>query len=93
VRQRWKQLQSNVAETIAVFSYVLLITILPFQLEVAFGTVMPEEHNVTKRNAATINLQLYNASTKASVVALLRLCGTTELRKAATYGKLQFCEV
>jgi hypothetical protein len=44
---------------------------------------MREEHNVTKRNVATINLQLYKASTKASVVVLVRSCGTTELRKAA----------
>jgi hypothetical protein len=42
---------------------------------------MREKHNVTKRNVATINLQLYNASTKASAVALVRSCGTTELRQ------------
>jgi hypothetical protein len=48
---------------------------------------MLEKHNVTKRNLATINLQLYSASTKASVVALVCLCGTTELRKAATLWK------
>jgi hypothetical protein len=34
-----------------------------------------------------INLQLYNASTKASLVALVRACGTTELRKAANFWK------
>jgi hypothetical protein len=44
---------------------------------------MREKHNVTKRNVPTINLQLYNASTKAPDVALARSCGTTELRKAA----------
>jgi hypothetical protein len=48
---------------------------------------MREKHNVTKRNVATINLQLYNASTKASHVALVRSCGTTELRKAANLWK------
>jgi hypothetical protein len=45
--------------------------------------VMREKHNVTNRNVATIDLQLYKASTKATVVALVRSCGTTELRKAA----------
>jgi hypothetical protein len=49
--------------------------------------MMREKHNVTKRNAATINLQLYNASTKASVVALVRSCGTTQLRKVANLWK------
>jgi hypothetical protein len=49
--------------------------------------MMREKHNVRKRNAATINLQLYNASTKASAVALVRSCGTTELRKAANLYK------
>jgi hypothetical protein len=48
---------------------------------------MREKHNVTKRNVATINLQVYNASTKASVVALVRSCGTTELRKEAKLWK------
>jgi hypothetical protein len=48
---------------------------------------MREERNVTKRNVATINLQLYNASTKASDVALVRSCGNTELRKAASLWK------
>jgi hypothetical protein len=48
---------------------------------------MREKHNVTKRNVATINPQLYNASTKASVVALVRSCGTAELRKAANLWK------
>jgi hypothetical protein len=48
---------------------------------------MHERYNVTKRNVATINPQLYNASTKASVVALVRSCGTTELRKAANLWK------
>jgi hypothetical protein len=43
---------------------------------------MREKHNVTKRNVATINLQVYSASTEASVVALVRSCGTTELCKA-----------
>jgi hypothetical protein len=61
----------------------LIVTILPFQRYVAFGIVMREKHNVTKRNVATTNLQLYNASTKTSVMALVRSCGTTELRKAA----------
>jgi hypothetical protein len=46
-----------------------------------------EKHDVTKGNAATINLQLYNASNKASVTALVRPCGTTELRKAASLWK------
>jgi hypothetical protein len=46
------------------------------------------EHNVTKRNVATINLQLYNVSTEASVVALVRSCRTTELRKAANLWKI-----
>jgi hypothetical protein len=44
---------------------------------------MRQEHNVTKGNVATTNPQLYNASTEASVVALVRSCGTTEVRKAA----------
>jgi hypothetical protein len=44
---------------------------------------MCEKHNVTNRSVATINLQLHSASTKASVVALVRSCGTTELLKAA----------
>jgi hypothetical protein len=48
---------------------------------------MREKHNVTKGNVATINLQLYNASTTASVVALVRSCGATELRKAAILWK------
>jgi hypothetical protein len=48
---------------------------------------MREKHNVTKRNVDTINIQLYNASTKASVLALVRSCGTTELRKAANLWK------
>jgi hypothetical protein len=48
---------------------------------------MLEEHNVTKRNVTTVNLQLYNASAEASVVALVRSCGTTELRKAAILRK------
>jgi hypothetical protein len=45
---------------------------------------MREKYNVTKRNVATINLQLYKASTKASVVALVRSCGTNELGKATS---------
>jgi hypothetical protein len=48
---------------------------------------MREKHNVTKRNVATINLQLYNASPKASDVALVPPCGTTELRKAGNLWK------
>jgi hypothetical protein len=48
---------------------------------------MREKHNVTKRNVATINLQLYNESTNVSVVALVRSCGTTELSKAANLWK------
>jgi hypothetical protein len=46
---------------------------------------MREKHKVAKRNVetiATINLQLYNASTKSSVVELVLPCGTTELQKA-----------
>jgi hypothetical protein len=49
---------------------------------------MREKHIVTKRNVAMINLQLYNASTKASAVALVRSCGTIELRKAANLRKI-----
>jgi hypothetical protein len=49
--------------------------------------MMREKHNVTKRNVAMINLQLYNASTKASDVALVRSRGTTEQRKAANLWK------
>jgi hypothetical protein len=64
-----------------------LVTILSFQRKVAFGIVMHEKHNVTKRNIATNNLQLYSASIKASAVALVRSCGTTELRKAANLRK------
>jgi hypothetical protein len=45
--------------------------------------MMHEKQNVTKRNVAAINLQLYNASTKVSIVALVRSCETTELREAA----------
>jgi hypothetical protein len=48
---------------------------------------MRKKYNVTKRNAATVNLQQYNASTTASDVALVRSCGTTELRKAAILWK------
>jgi hypothetical protein len=48
---------------------------------------MREKDNVTKINVATIDLQLYKASTKASDVALIRSCGTTELRKAANFWK------
>jgi hypothetical protein len=48
---------------------------------------MREKHNIAKRNVAMINLQLYNTSTKASVVALVRPCGTTELRKAPNLWK------
>jgi hypothetical protein len=44
---------------------------------------MREKHNIKKRNVATVNLERYDASTKASDVALVRSCGTTELRKAA----------
>jgi hypothetical protein len=36
---------------------------------------MREKHNAEVRNVATINLQMYNASTKASIVALVRSCG------------------
>jgi hypothetical protein len=49
--------------------------------------MMREKHNVIKRNIATINLLLYNKSTKASVVVLVRSCGTTELRMAANLWK------
>jgi hypothetical protein len=42
---------------------------------------------VIKKNVAVINLQLYNMSTTASVVALARSCGTTELQKAASIWK------
>jgi hypothetical protein len=72
---------------IRIFSYELLVAILPFQRLVAFGIVTREKHNVTKRYIATINVQLHNASTKASVVALVRSCGSTELHKAANIGK------
>jgi hypothetical protein len=48
---------------------------------------MHEKHNVRKRNLATINLSLYNASTRVSVAALARSCGTTELRKGANVRK------
>jgi hypothetical protein len=48
---------------------------------------MHEKHDVTKGNVATINLELYNVSSKSSVVALVRSCGTTELRKAANLRK------
>jgi hypothetical protein len=48
---------------------------------------MREEHNVTKRNVATINPQLYNTSTEASFVALVCSCGTTEPRKSANLRK------
>jgi hypothetical protein len=47
---------------------------------------MREKHNVTKRNVATINLQLYNAPTEASDVAMVCSCGTTELHKAANWS-------
>jgi hypothetical protein len=43
---------------------------------------MREKHNVTKGNVATIPTA-YNASTTASVVALVRSRGTTEQRMAA----------
>jgi hypothetical protein len=47
-----------------------------------------EKHNATRKSVATINLQLYNASTKASVVvALVCSCRTTELLKAANLWK------
>jgi hypothetical protein len=50
---------------------------------------MREKHNATNiyKYTATINLQLHNASTKAWVVALVRSCGTTELRKASDVCK------
>jgi hypothetical protein len=48
---------------------------------------MPEKHILTKRNVTKINLQLYKTSSKASVVALVRSCGTTELRKAVNLWK------
>jgi hypothetical protein len=48
--------------------------------------VMCEEHNVTKGNVATIPTA-YNASTTASVVALVRSCGATEQRMAANFWK------
>jgi hypothetical protein len=48
---------------------------------------MREKHDVTNRNAAAINLRVYNASTKASVAAFVRSCGTNELRKAANLWK------
>jgi hypothetical protein len=48
---------------------------------------MREDQDVTKRNVATINLQLYNESTEASVVALVRSRGTTELRKGVNLRK------
>jgi hypothetical protein len=38
-------------------------------------------------NVTTINLQLYNSSTKDSVEALVCSCGTTELCKAAILWK------
>jgi hypothetical protein len=48
---------------------------------------MREKHSVRKRNVAAINLQLYNVSTKVSVVALVLSCGTIELLKAANVRK------
>jgi hypothetical protein len=48
---------------------------------------MREKQNVTKRNVVMINLQLYNASIKASVVALVRSRETTEQLKAANLRK------
>jgi hypothetical protein len=49
--------------------------------------MMREKHNVTKRNVTAIHLQLHNASTKASVVALVRSYGTTELLKTGNLWK------
>jgi hypothetical protein len=49
--------------------------------------MMREKREVTKRNVAAINLQLCKASTKASVVALVRSCGTTELLEAGNLQK------
>jgi hypothetical protein len=40
-----------------------------------------------QRTVAMINLQLYIASTEASVTAMVRLCGATELHKAANLQK------
>jgi hypothetical protein len=48
---------------------------------------MMRETQCDKQNVATINLQLYNASNNASVMALVRSCGTTELRKTANLWK------
>jgi hypothetical protein len=50
--------------------------------------VMHEEHNLAKRNVAMINLQQYNASTKSSVVSLVRSWGTTKLVTAANLGRI-----
>jgi hypothetical protein len=52
--------------------------------------MMRKNPNVTKRYIGTINLQLYNASTKASDVASVRSCGTTELRKTENYSVVKF---
>jgi hypothetical protein len=41
--------------------------------------VVREERNVTERDVAATNLELYNAS----VVVLVHSCGTSELRHAA----------
>jgi hypothetical protein len=48
---------------------------------------MHEKHNATKKYIATINLQLYNTLTEASVIELALLYGTTELCKAANLWK------
>jgi hypothetical protein len=49
--------------------------------------MMREKYDVIKRTGAAISLQLYNVSTKASVLALVRSCGTTELLKAGNLRK------
>jgi hypothetical protein len=86
-----EKLQSSVELSIFQFSESLFIctfTILPFRRQAGSGIVMREKHNATKGNVATINLQVYSASTNASVVALVRSCGDhTELRKAANLWK------
>jgi hypothetical protein len=46
---------------------------------------MREKHDVTRRNLVPINLQLYNVSTNASIVALVRSCETTELHKVVNF--------
>jgi hypothetical protein len=82
VQQRRKQLQRSVAETTAHFLLSKSFLVCTFSQYSSFPTISCFQHsdawkNVIKKNVATINLQLYNASTKASVVVLVRSCGAT----------------